>query len=613
MNTNIIPRMKEIKETEGTLPLSDFSLTDMLLQYVPVATQVFADFGLTLSGDRKISFEIDPLLDKEEYRIAAKEDAVKIACSDPAGAYGALVSIAQLASLNGGKLSAFEAHDKPDLSVRAFSDDISRGQISTLENFKDIVRRCSYFKYNLYMPYIEDTLEIPGMPDFGKYSDPVPVKEWQELCAYARSYGVSVRPIVNLLGHWNKNSLLHDFRKYMLTEKREDGTERVTDVLDPRKPIVKKLIQKILDAVVEAFGTGVVHVGGDEPEELKKVLGLEEMSRLYCEHFNWICDELQKRGCSMAMYSDVFTPIWGDYHIPFENIEKMRKGITYVYWNYGTGENFPGVAQLTGSGNHTWISPASRSYGRLFPQLEATYLNCRNLARQADPACSGFVLSSWNDGGDLLREENWISIAIGSEFAWNNTSKRTMKDLTGSFLSLFYGFDDPKTDLFLSFYTYDNAFKTEDPEQKYEISVLLLRELFKDGRLPVSDQFGMQKICSKLYPELSEKLEELEELKPVRNKIALDCFKFDATRLVWVLMKEFVVPVKDFADREEARAVVDDLILLAEEFERFKKDNKRLWFKTNRQSEWNLLESRYIDTENSLYSFIRSCKYGRHM
>ena len=78
-------------------------------------------------------------------------------------------------------------------------------------------------------------------------------------------------------------------------------------------------------------------------------------------------------------------------------------------------------------------------------------------------------------------------------------------------------------------------------------------------------------------------------------------------------MRSFVIPSGPFADREEARSIVDDLIVMGEEYSKFKRENKRLWMKTNRQSEWNFVESRYIDNEHAIDSLIRYCKFGMHL
>lgn len=44
--------------------------------------------------------------------------------------------------LNQGEICHLEIEDAPDMPLRGISDDISRGQISTFQNFKDIKKGC---------------------------------------------------------------------------------------------------------------------------------------------------------------------------------------------------------------------------------------------------------------------------------------------------------------------------------------------------------------------------------------------------------------------------------------------------------------------------------------
>ena len=52
----------------------------------------------------------------------------------------------QLFMLNQGEICHLEIEDAPDMPLRGISDDISRGQISTFQNFKDNIKRMSLVK-----------------------------------------------------------------------------------------------------------------------------------------------------------------------------------------------------------------------------------------------------------------------------------------------------------------------------------------------------------------------------------------------------------------------------------------------------------------------------------
>ncbi len=606
MNYSLIPKVKSVKTNGDTISLSDFS-PSMSLQAHCRTEDILSDFAVSLSGKKLIKAEISSSLHEDAYTIKISDEEILISgITDTAVHYG-FCTLLQLSLLNDGKIPAGTIEDHPDIHFRAVSDDISRGQISTVDGFKSIIRRISYFKYNVYMPYIEDTFRLEFCPDFGKYSDPVPASEWQEICSYAAGFGVSVRPIINLIGHWDKNSKLYDFRDMML----KDG-DRVTDVLDITKKEVRTFVCNMLDEIVAAFGKGVIHAGGDEVADLKKIFGEEEGGRIYVEYFNWLSEEVKKRGCSLFMYADMFLQPYGDYGFGFDLLSSLDKDITLIAWDYAVRDKYSS-SRFAESDHRFGISSGSWSWARFIPQLEVSFTNSRNFIADTRGKTDIFVLSGWNDGGCCLREEMMPEIAAGALFAWNTDESLSFDEFLGSFCKIYFGYDEQVTGAVKTVYDYDRHFGLESVYDYAEIGGILFNEFWQDARKPTTEKYSLAEYCSQLITVLGEAEDILKENKPVRFKQTYDAFMFDIRRLMWTLMRICIIPSAAFESREEAKSIVDDLIALSEEFEHIKKENRRLWMRMNRQSEWNYLESKYIDTEQSLYSLIRYCKYGKHL
>lgn len=606
MNLSIIPTVKSVVSDGNEVSFFDYSPA-MSLQAHCRTEDILADFAFELKDKKLIKAEIDESLGKDEYSVSVSENEIVIKGAADAAIHYGFCTLIQLAALNDGAIPTGVINDKPDMSFRAVSDDISRGQISTVDGFKSIIRRISYFKYNVYMPYIEDTFRFAFCPDFGKYSDPVPASEWTEICEYALGFGVSVRPIINLLGHWDKNSKLFDFREMMLM----DG-DKVTNALDVTKKEVRKFVCKMLDEIVAAFGPGVIHAGGDEVSEMKKVFGKEKATELYVEYFNWLSAELKKRDCTLMMYGDMFLQPYGDYGFDFDAVYGLDSDIDLIAWDYAPREAYSSE-KFKDSKHRFGISPASWAWNRFIPQFEVSFINSKNFVRQTRGTCDMFVLSSWNDGGACLREEMMPGIAAGGQFAWTYDDTLTFDDLCRSFHKIYYGYDDEMNEAFKTLYAYDKVFEVEDIHEYAGMGGVLFSEFWKDARKPTSEKYDLAEKCSELLSDLGEAEELLKENKPKRFKNTYDAFMFDVRRLMWTLMRICVIPSVAFESREEAKSIVDDLIALSEEFELIKKENRRLWMRTNRQSEWNYLESKYIDTEQSLYSLIRYCKFGKNL
>lgn len=114
-------------------------------------------------------------------------------------------------------------------------------------------------------------------------ANPLDKEEWRAIIAYAREWNLSVRPIVNLLGHFDKLCHIRDLQHLCL--RRRDGS--LTDCMDPTKPEVRETIRKMLAEIVDCFGKGVIHCGGDEP--LGAYTGVRcggRAGRLFIEHYS---------------------------------------------------------------------------------------------------------------------------------------------------------------------------------------------------------------------------------------------------------------------------------------------------------------------------------------
>jgi hexosaminidase len=118
----------------------------------------------------KIVFELDPKLDFSEYTTKFLDEAYVLdigkelitikARSSKGLFYGAMSLVQLIENSNNNLIKSRRIIDWPDMGIRGISDDISRGQVSTMDNFKRIIRFISKYKMNTYMPYLEDMLKF---------------------------------------------------------------------------------------------------------------------------------------------------------------------------------------------------------------------------------------------------------------------------------------------------------------------------------------------------------------------------------------------------------------------------------------------------------------------
>ena len=65
-------------------------------------------------------------------------------------------------------LPAVRVRDWPKMAMRGVHDEFSYGQVSTMENFKDMIRFLADFKMNTLIYYFEDTFRFERYPTIGE-------------------------------------------------------------------------------------------------------------------------------------------------------------------------------------------------------------------------------------------------------------------------------------------------------------------------------------------------------------------------------------------------------------------------------------------------------------
>ncbi|MBI2618981.1 MAG: beta-N-acetylhexosaminidase, partial [Ignavibacteriales bacterium] len=88
----------------------------------------------------------------EGYVLDVGSDGILIVAESPRGRFYAVQTLLQLVYRDKRVVQAprVSIHDWPLQKMRGITDDLSRGQVSTLENFKKIIRFLARYKLNIY-------------------------------------------------------------------------------------------------------------------------------------------------------------------------------------------------------------------------------------------------------------------------------------------------------------------------------------------------------------------------------------------------------------------------------------------------------------------------------
>ncbi len=194
MNIQIIPTPQKITMMEKTEPFifpkeinislnhskteKHKNIINHLSECIENKYSVKPNFTFDSKNTRQInlnlvnSFDHDDLIPEEyvdeTYIISITKENILVEAKALKGIYYGVLSLTQLInSSDNNELPRLKIIDYPNMKIRGISDDFSRGQVSTMDNFKRIIKFISEYKMNTYMPYMEDVIQFESFPEIG--------------------------------------------------------------------------------------------------------------------------------------------------------------------------------------------------------------------------------------------------------------------------------------------------------------------------------------------------------------------------------------------------------------------------------------------------------------
>jgi hexosaminidase len=382
-------------------------------------------------------------MDTEGYVFTSGSDGVLIAAKSSAGLYYGGMTLMQLIE-NGspsGEIPGLIISDYPHYRFRGISDDISRGQVSTLENFKHIVERLARYKQNVYMPYLEDMFRFESHPRIGEGRGALTREQVIELDRFAREHHVEIIPIFQTLGHMENMLLLREYVEYA-----EFPGAASLNVSDER---IYDLLQEFLDEIVPAFSSKYFHMAADESWDVgrgasKELVDRSGIADVHARHFNRVYEMLKAMGKEVIMYGDIATGLGTAVPGYPEVLEQLPDDIIMVYWDYWPQRSYAEKARIfKKAGQPFMVSPGVGNWHPIYPDNLTAPVNIRNMAQTGvETGAVGFINSSWGDyGGETLRELNWFGYAYGAEVSWSPRHD-SLEEFSHRYLRDFFGTGD---------------------------------------------------------------------------------------------------------------------------------------------------------------------------
>lgn len=370
----------------------------------------------------------------EAYSLNVTKNDVLISAGTEKGAFMGVITFIQLADNYGiDNIPVMTINDAPDLSVRAVSDDISRGQVSTMDNFKKIIDFMAYYKMNTYMPYMEDMLQLDSFPDIGKDRGALSKEEVKELVEYADANFIEVIPIYQTLGHY-ENILLQE--KYMDYAEFPGAAS-----LNVSNPATYDFLEKMLTEVFDLFPSKYFHMGADESFDVglgksKSLADSSSIAKIHADHYKKVYDICKAHGKTVLMYGDIIL------RHP-EILDYLPKDIIIVDWHYRPQYDYPSTVTFSEAGHKYFVSPSVWNFQTTFPTYANAMPNTSYIVEDGiKHGASGVVSSNWGDyGAETIKELIYFGYAWASQCGWNETASNPAQ-FSRDFLRSFYGIDN---------------------------------------------------------------------------------------------------------------------------------------------------------------------------
>ena len=244
--------------------------------------------------------EFNEKMAKEGYALIVKRHNVILMAKTTTGLFYAIQSL-QFLLRNRGETNALpcvKIVDWPNFTMRGITDDISRGQVSIMDNFKKIIRFLVHYKMNVYMPYLEDLLQFKSYPSIGKNRGALSAAECIELQDYAKQYHVDIIPIFQALGHW-ENLLFQ-------TEFIELADFPGSASLNTTNDKAYQFLERTLAEIVPLFRSVYFHIGADESFDVGKGASRQNACRhgiatIHARHYHRVINILKKYNMYLSL------------------------------------------------------------------------------------------------------------------------------------------------------------------------------------------------------------------------------------------------------------------------------------------------------------------------
>ena len=339
-------------------------------------------------------------------------------------AFGSVPALCRgLLTLYSAKTHTFHREENSCCKELGYMVDCSRNAVIRLEQLKKMIRVLALMGYTYIGLYMEDTIAVKEEPYLGYMRGAMTPSELKEADAYAKQFGMEIRPYIQTLAHFNQITRYEHYYEMIDCD----------DILLAGEEKTYEFLEHLIRTLSENLSTRNINIGMDEAHMvgLGKYLsqhGYTERFQIMEKHLERVLSITRKYGYKAQMWSDMFFRLAydGQYYVKDKEIEyqlNIPSDVKLIYWDYyslDTNHYDQMIVQHKKITENVGFAGGAWKWHGFVPHNHFSY----HASVAAFKACrknqiDSIVITGWGDnGGEASQFSNLPALYADAEFAY---------------------------------------------------------------------------------------------------------------------------------------------------------------------------------------------------
>lgn len=436
---NILPKPQKLQINDAKQYLLSYDSQIVIDQTCERAVYPYAQmlqasmketFGYTLAitrGSSKftaVTLQMNAELKAQQYTLTIDEKGVLLQASTNEGILYAVQTLRQLIKEYGAALPFVAIDDWPEIDVRGYYLDVTRGRIPQLSYLKQYIDKLAMYKINQLHLYMEHSFLFEGLSEVWRDDTPLTANDILEIDDYCAALNIELVPSIATFGHLYKVLRTQKFRHLCEMPDLVDDAFGFVDrmehhTLDITNEASFEFVTSLMAQFIPLFRSKKFNICGDETFDLgkgrsKSVADEIGEQELYVQFLAKICTYLVEQQ---------ITPLfWGDIIVNApENLTRLPQEAICLSWGYAADQDDHAVKTVANAGAKQYCCPGVSGWDQLVNQFEVSFENIQRMCQYAKTyQAQGLLNTDWGDCGHLNHPDMSIpGMIYGAALSWN--------------------------------------------------------------------------------------------------------------------------------------------------------------------------------------------------